>query len=197
MLTLEPGKCFASGILLLALALIGCGGAPAPISAPPPVQTAAPVATVDPDAAFAPLPYTVDELRKGCTEGRTITLIEEVPDKPPVKKRIRFMVVDDERATVVSDVLDEKDAPVGDPKTETATWNELRHHAAYPKDATTVSDATAETPAGTFPCKRYVVTDGDTKTTACFATELPGPPVEMSVEKGGKLVMSLTMLKSD
>ncbi|HTJ80088.1 MAG TPA: hypothetical protein VL400_00150 [Polyangiaceae bacterium] len=183
----------------LALLLsIGCGAAPATTAPTTAAPTAVPTAAApDPDAAFAPLPYTADEIRKGCPEGRTIVLIEEVPDKLPVKKRMRFLAVDDERATVVSETLDEKDAPVGDPKTEIATWNQLRHHAAYPKEATTVSDATAETPAGTFPCKRYEVTDGDTKTTACFAKEMPGPPVEMSIEKAGKRVLTLTMVKSE
>jgi hypothetical protein len=190
----RTGFALESAFLFL---VAGCASA-APVSSAPPAPTEAAVVAppVDPDAKFAPMPYTAAQLREGCPEGRTIVMIEEVADKLPVKRRMRFMVVDDERATIVSEELDERDKPVGDPKTQTATWEELRHHAAFPKEFTIVSEATAETPLGTFPCTRYVVTDGDTRTTACFAKTLPGPPVELQIEKAGKLVMTLTMVKS-
>ncbi len=183
---------------VLALGALGCSGAAPALPAPSaPLAKIAPPDAPDPDAKFAPMPFSAAELREGCHEGRTIVMVEEVPDKLPVKRRMRFLAVDEERATIVSDQLDERDAPVGDPKTETSTWEQLRHHAAFPRESTTVSDATAETPLGTFACKRYVVLDGDTRTTVCFASRLPGPPVEMQIEKAGKLALTLTMVKSD
>jgi hypothetical protein len=51
-------------------------------------------------------------------------------------------------------------------------------------------------PAGSFPCKRYTVIDGAKKKTMCFANELPGPPVEMTIEEDGKLLLSMELIKN-
>ncbi len=158
----------------------------------------APEAAPDPNA---PTPYTAAQIREGCPLGRTIVFVIETPDRPPVKKRMVFVDVDDERATVRSEVLDEKDKVVGQPEMKISTWEELRKHALFPREVTTVSQAVAETPAGSFSCTRYTVIEksaaGESKLTLCFAKELPGPPVEMTEEKDGKLVMSMTLLKNE
>lgn len=167
----------------------------------PRAPAATPPEKPDPDAAFAPMPYTAAQIRAASGTGRTITFVIEAPDKPPSRKRIRFVASDDEHATLKSEILDADGKVVGEPEMSIASWDELRHHAAYPKATTTIVDAVAETPGGSFKCRRYTVIEktpeGDKRTIACFANELPGPPVEMSVEVGGALVMSMSLLKNE
>lgn len=187
---------------LVVVALVGAC-TPATQEAPPasPRPPAPAPEKPDPDAAFAPIPYTAAQIRGASATGRTITFVIESPDKPPSRKRIRFVAADDEHATLKSETLDADGKVVGEPEMSIASWDELRHHAAYPKEITTVVDAVAETPAGSFKCRRYTVIEktkeGDKRTIACFANDLPGPPVEMSVEIGGALVMTMSLLKNE
>jgi len=141
----------------------------------------------------------VAQLRAATQAGRSMVFVVEWPGKPSVRKRFVFVSADNERVTIASDIIDDKDKAVAEPEMETSTWEQLRRHALYPKDHTTITAAVAETPAGSFPCKKYTMVekepDGDKRTVACFANDLPGPPVELEVEKGGRLVMSMTLVK--
>ena len=188
-------------LLLCALPVLGCKTPVPTVPAPEKPETKEEVPEVDPDGPNAPTPYTAKQIRSATHVGRSLTFVIETPDKPPVKQRFRFVDVDDERATIATEVLDEKDNVQGQPEMKISTWEELRKHASYPKTATTISAAVVETPAGSFPCKRYTVVEisagSETRTVACFANELPGPPIEMTKEKDGKLVMSMTLLKHD
>jgi hypothetical protein len=179
----------------------GCKTMVPTVAAPEKEQPKEDVPELDPDGPNAPTPYTAKQLRAACQVGRTYTFIIESPDKPPTKQRFRFVDVDDERVTIATEILDEKDKVLGQPEMKISTWEELRKHASYPKTATTISTDLVETPAGSFPCKRYTIVEikdgSETRTVACFANELPGPPVEMTKEKDGKLVMSMTLLKHE
>lgn len=143
------------------------------------------------------MPYTAEQIRAACREGRTITFVTESPGKPPQQRKMRFLAVDDERATISDEAMDDVGKTIGSPETEVATWEQLRRHASFPKESTTIADAVAEVPAGSFPCKRYTVVEGTKKRTMCFANELPGPPVEMTIEEDGKLVLSMELLKNE
>ncbi|NUP12703.1 MAG: hypothetical protein HOW73_42225 [Polyangiaceae bacterium] len=168
---------------------------------PTAAPTAAASAPVDPDAGRAPTPYTAAQIREANPAGRTLTYVIEAPDKAPIRQRFRFAAADDEHATIATEVLSEDGKVLGEPEMKISSWEELRHHASYPKEATTIADATAETPAGSFPCKRYTVIEqtdkGKKRTIACFAKDMPGPPVEMTVELDGALVMSMTLVKRE
>ncbi|MFO0555909.1 MAG: hypothetical protein U0271_46455 [Polyangiaceae bacterium] len=190
----------------LALAIAACSGSSNGSNHAETTATASSSASTappeGPDDKLAPFPYTAKQLREACKTGRIITLLIEQPDKPAVKKRVRFMISDDERATLVSELIDQNGKTLGDPEQQTVTWEELRHHASYPRATTTIVDATAETPAGSFPCRRYTAIEpieggGERRTIACFAKELPGPPVEMTVEERGALVLSMSLLKNE
>lgn len=186
----------ASGIALV-ISVSACGAvAGAPVAPGRDAPPAKPNPT-EPVDDTAPTPFTADELRGACLPGRTITFVVEEPGIAPVQRRIRFIAVDDERATTFSETIGMDQKLVGAPETSVSTWEELRRHASFPKATTVISDSTANTPAGDFPCRKYVVTDGNKKTTLCFARELPGPPVEMMVENGGALVRSMVLLKNE
>ena len=191
--------------LLLASCAVASGCAPS-VARDPVARTS--IATGSPPPApgppvpdTAPTPFTAAQIRAASGEGRTIIMLDESPGKPPGKHRMRFLAVDDLRATIASDVLGDDGKPVGEPVTRVATWGELQQHGAYPRSTTTITDAVAEIPMGSYPCKRYTVIErapeGEKRTIACFANALPGPPVELSVEIGGALVRSLTMLSND
>lgn len=189
--------------LTLALASTACS-APArhdPVVASAPTPSATASAPPDPDAGRAPTPYTVDQLRKALVVGKQLTFVVEGPDKLPQQKRFRFVAADDEHVTVATELLGDDGKVLGQPEVEITTWDALRHHASYPVEATTISDATAEVPAGSFACKRYTVIerkdDAELRTVACFGLETPGPPLEMTVEKNGKLVLSMSLLRID
>ena len=111
------------------------------------------------------------------------------------------MVADDERATIVSEILDNEGKTVGEPESSSETWEELRRHASYPRSATTIVEMSIETPAGAFTCKQYTVVEKtetvERRMVLCFAKELPGPPVEMTVEENGELVLSMSLIKNE
>ncbi len=175
---------------------MACAAAQSPEIAPPPASPPASAPPPDPDAEVAPRPFTAAQLREACRAGRVMTFVMERPPKPPVKRRMTFLVADDERATIVSELLGDQNEVLGTPETQTATWDELRRHATYPRATTTIMDAVAEVPAGSFPCKRYTILEGAKKTVACFASELPGPPVELVIEEDGRLLLSMELLKN-
>lgn len=185
--------------LALGLLLAGCSAAPSATELPKPqaASASAPLPVPDPEADKAPTPYTAAQIRDASKAGRTILFVMESPPKPSLRRRMRFLAVDDERATIANETLDDTGKPLGAAETATSTWEELRKHASFPKASTTIVDAVAEVPAGSFPCKRYTVLEGTKKTTACFANDLPGPPVELIVEDDGKLVISMELVKNE
>ncbi len=115
-----------------------------------------------------------------------MTYLIESPGKLPTKQRFRFVAVDDEHATVATEILGDDGKVMGDPEVKISSWDDLRRHASYPREATTIAQTVTVTPDDSFKCKRYTVVeaqpDGKTKRTiACFANDLPGPPVELTV----------------
>jgi hypothetical protein len=183
------------GVLVL-VASSTCASAPA--SAPremPPTRERAPMAPQAP--AMAATPFTAKQIRDACLPGRAITFVVEEPGVDPVQRRIRFIAADDERATMVTETIAEGSKVMGAPQTEVVTWEELRLHASFPAEKTVISDGTAVTPAGDFASKKYVITDGTKTTTLSFALDLPGPPVEMTIEREGRLVRSMVLLKNE
>ena len=90
----------------------------------------------------------------------------------------------------ISFVTEAEDGEVTEPRQPASyTWAELRTHALYPAEATTVEDATVEVAAGSFQTRRYTVrseVDGATSVTVFdFAVKLPGPPVRFVTTTDG------------
>lgn len=191
------------GSLLLLFSLAACAPAIAQPSEVPPAVVVEPAAPKpDPDAGRAPTPYTAAQIRAATPAGRTMTYLIEAPNKLPSKQRFRFVAVDEEHATVATELLGDDGKVLGEPELKISSWDDLRRHASYPLEATTIVETATVTPDDSFRCKRYTVVepqpDGKTKkTVACFAHDLPGPPVELTVELDGALVMSMTLVKHE
>lgn len=189
--------------VLAAFSWLGCVGSSTPTDTVP-TSTAAPTAStaaVDPDAANAPFPYTAAQIREASKPGRVITFLVEKPGKPAFKQRFRFAAADAEAATIAAEVVDDSGKVIGEPDVKISTWEQLRRHATYPKATTSITEVDAETLAGPYKCKRYTATEttpeGLKKTVACFANDLPGPPIELTIELDGKLVMTMALVKNE
>src|SRR5829696_969798 len=196
---------FTASAWSMVLLLAACGPAEPPATPTAEVAPGSAAAVpasgppAEPQADTAPTPYTAAQIRDATKVGRTYEFVIERPDGPPARRRMVFVAVTPQRATFESVMIDHKGVAAASPERGEATWEELRDHAKYPKAATTIEAATATTPAGTFSCRRYTVVEngptGETRTIACFADELPGPPVEMRKEVGGKMVMTMSLLR--
>jgi hypothetical protein len=109
--------------------------------------------------------------------------------------RITEMTAVDAEGAMLRTVVRGGEGLAGEPKQSRLTWEELRAHAIFPRAATTIVDETIQTAAGKFACKRYTVVGDEETTTFWFATELPGAPVKMTVERGGVVVETRTLMK--
>ena len=151
----------------------------------------------EPEVAFAPTPYTSQQIRDATRVGRTYEFLVERPDAPPARRRMVFVAVRSDGATVERVMIDDK-GRISEANLTDSTWEEMRDHAKYPKAATTIEAIAATTPAGTFRCRRYTVVEaGEGRTVACFADDLPGPPVQLRKEVAGRVVMTMTLLRYD
>jgi|GEM_PF-589910 len=201
---------FASaGVVAVITALAACGnttGPPPTTPGPAPTATgsgapaAAPASDAQRSAAdSAPTPYTAAQIRDASRAGRTYVYRVEGPDAPPRTTTITFVEVTPQGTTTRSTTVDEKSgAPVQPEKTSRATWEELRRHAEFPRDATTITDETTTVPAGTFDCKVYTVVEKKDATAPhmrfYFAKTMPGAPVLITIDKDGARVRTQTLL---
>ena len=190
---------------LLAASVAGCGPAASPPVEPAqvtvPTSSAAQTTPPPPEDRFAPTPYTAEQIRDATKVGRTYEFVIEKPDGPPLRTRMKFVAVTAQGATVEQVTLDGTGTPTGQVERGDSTWVEMRDHARYPKAGTTIEETTTITPAGTFACKRYTVVEqkpeGEARTIACFANDLPGPPVELRKELGGQMVTTMSLLRHE
>jgi hypothetical protein len=143
---------------------------------------------------LAPTPFTADEIRAGCPEGRTIRLLVESSCATPYVRVNRFLACDEEGATIESwRPID--DCGTGGRVEHTRTsWLELQRHAAFPADATTIEPGTVELCFGTFDCLVYTLTSGPR---FWFANALPGMPVKYEMPDGDGWVDVTTVISDE
>jgi len=147
-------------------------------------------------AELAPVPYPAARIHEATASGRGYLFRLESPGAPTKRMRMRFDAVDDSGAALVRTEWAEADPEPAPTAATRVTWQELEAHAHYPRDRTTITSESVQTPAGIFPCKLYTVNAGDgTTTRAWFAVDLPGAPVRMEISKGNKLVLRMLLLQ--
>jgi hypothetical protein len=158
-----------------------------------PAPAASGVAPVSSDPA--PTPFTADQIRGASRPGRTWTWFVEVPGKPNVRRRVTITKVEPERAELETVALDDTGKEIEKTPPRTATWEELRKHAEFPRDKVTTREEVIKAPAGVYACIVYVVKAADDETTTYyFAKELPGAPVYFFTDKGGQRTMTSTLV---
>ena len=142
----------------------------------------------------APTPFTADEIRRACPVGRTVRLLIEPADGPPVHRLSRFVRCDERGATVEVSGVGADGEPDGPPDVDEVLWLDLQRHASFPADRTAIESETIETPLGAQECRRYTVTGGATKQVFWFAVDLPGMPIRYLTEEDGGVVQTVTVV---
>jgi len=158
-----------------------------------------------------PTPFTADEIRTGCPDGRTIRLFVEPAEGEPFERVNRFVEADETGATIERWWVGPDGLVDGEVERERTSWLDLQRHAAFPADRTTSSRETLELPIGTVECLRYdvrpeasvgasvsaadaapgavtgAVVDGHAVATFWFSLAHPGMPVryEQVADAGG------------
>jgi hypothetical protein len=145
----------------------------------------------------APTPFTAEEIRAGCPEGRTITLLVEPADGSPWRRVNRFVDTDPEGATLQRWRLGPDGEPEGAVEGGRTTWLQLQAHASFPADAVTIERDTVELPIGVVEAVRYTVTDDEGVETFWFAKAFPGMPVRYESLGAGGGVDRTTMIGND
>lgn len=163
--------------LALLMTVAGCGAcATTPTPASTTTSTSAP--------ALAPIPFRAAQLKEGNPQGQRYRWKVSGADGGVVYKVFVFDAVDDRGATITARDEDEAGQTL-QAQTATSTWDELRLHASFPAERTTVEEKEVTVPAGTYLCQWYTVRGEDGAVSHfCFVVDLPGPPVFFDQWKG-------------
>lgn len=143
-----------------------------------------------------PTPFTADEIRAGCPEGRLTRTRVESGDEAPYERFNRFVDCDDEGATLERGQV-AADGSQAETQRGRMTWRDLQAHAAFASTRTTVAREIIETPLGQLECLRYTVLAGADTDTFWFDTGRPGMPVRVTTERDGHVVESSTMIADE
>lgn len=134
-----------------------------------------------------PTPFTADEIRRGCPEGRTVRLRVDPASGTAYQRVNRYADCDADGTTVESWVVGEGGEQVGFAANR-QTWLDLQRHAAFPVAGTTVTDETLDLRFGTFACRVY----SREGARFLFAVDLPGMPVRYEIpDEGGVTVTEM------
>ena len=130
-------------------------------------------------------PFTSAQIREACPAGHALDIVTtrggEVVDR-------RRTVYFDPQASAVSisvTALDADGEPVGEAMEARSTWDELRDHAVFPGEVTTVTRETIETPLGRLECARYDVASGEVTLVFWFSSQFPGMPIRSATMSDG------------
>ena len=146
---------------------------------------------------MAPTPFTAAEIRSGCPEGRTITLLVEPATGSPWRRVNRFVATDHVGATLERWRVGPDGQPEGEVAASRLTWLQLQGHASYPADVVTIAPDTVDLPMGSFDALRYTVEDDDGVATFWFAPAFPGMPVRYESPADGSGIDRTTMIGND
>ena len=145
----------------------------------------------------APAPYTVDEIRKACPEGRTDVFRMEGKG-PKMLRTMTWTKCDEKGADIVTVIAKEDGTKMGG-DTKTSTWKEMQAHGSFAESDTKITEETVEVPAGKFDCWLYTVNQKMANQTVTihlyFAKTMAGPPVKITQDVPGAGVASMTMIE--
>jgi hypothetical protein len=146
----------------------------------------------------APTPYTAEQIRKACPDGRTDVFRIEAMAGVTIMT-MKFAKGDENGVEVETTIAKEDGTPVGNRTTKSA-WKDLQAHGSFPEKDTTITEETVEVPGGKFDCLLYTVVQkmegpGTVTVRMYFAKDRAGPPVKMTREAEGKVITSMALLK--
>jgi hypothetical protein len=147
---------------------------------------------LDPD--HAPTPFTADEIRQACVEGRTVDVRHEHADAPTSYWRTVFSQHVDRGVVITNQQIDDAGASLGQANRMEVTWDELQAHASFPAATTTISEEAITTELGDLDCMLYTVTEDAVTKLLWFATSRPGLPVRTLELNNGTRVAATEIL---
>ena len=176
-------------VLLLAIGVAACGGAPQDDSESEPFTAPGAEAEVhlDPnDPSILIRPFTAEQIRDEMVEGLRVLLRRTTPDGEIVE-RWTVLEADGQSVAIEYAQLDGGSAVTGEPGVNRATWVELRDHATFPAASASRERRVMETALGTHEGWFYRVEsdDGDSIDEFFFADDYPGAPVLVVSSRGG------------
>jgi hypothetical protein len=144
-----------------------------------------------------PTPFTADEIRAGCPDGRLIRMQLEENGTVVGYRTNRFHGVDVEGASVESRRFDAGGAPAGEPETARVPWLGFQRHAAFEATRTTCLPEVIETPLGRLDCLRYTTRDDDGSIgDYWFALTLPGMPIRYRSLEGDRVTTEVIVIEN-
>ncbi len=179
-------------LLTSCLAAPGCGARDEPRAAPVHVLR----------EGDAPTPFTAEEIRRGCPDGRVLTLRITQGGRQGFLQVIRFQDPDEEGVDVVLGMTALDGSPISTPRTEHDTWKELQARYSFPAKDTTITDDEVVLEAGSFDAWRYdvqVTKSGMPPGTNkfWFAKDFPGPPIKIQKEVAGTISLVSEMVSNE
>lgn len=128
---------------------------------------------------LAPTPFTAEEIREGCPEGRTVRLrVEPAAGESHVRVQ-RFTDCDRDGATFERSRVSLAGELIGEVEAARMSWLNLQRHAAFPRAHTTIEPELLRLPVGDLECLRYTVRRDGATAVFWFARSLPGMPVKV------------------
>ncbi len=146
---------------------------------------------------LAPTPFTADEIRAGCPDGRRIRMAIEVDGELVGYRTNRFYAVDRDGASLESARFDASGVQDGPSEAGRVTWLELQRHAAFPAARATIEPETIETPMGPLECLRYSVPGDDGTDVFWFARAIPGMPIRYETIADGRVRVRVTVIENE
>ena len=178
-------KCFVA-VVLLSLA-VAC-------AQPQAVERPAEAGTSP--AAFAPLPFTADEIRAAHPDGTMLKFLMQRAGADDAVQVMKFSGANAEGTTVASAMQTPDGTPLGDAPSARATWTELRDHASFEAAQTEIGEASTKVRAGSYECMVYrVQREGGVVQEFHFAKSKPGPPVLMLVRQAGEEMLRMELVE--
>jgi hypothetical protein len=148
-----------------------------------------------PPQGIAPQPYTAAALRASHPVGTFTRYRLVAAGQPTVEQQTEWIECDREGCVMQSTI------GTGEPQRGETRWWELRNHASFPAEHTTVSHAPLTVAAGTFDCTHYAVADPELDGGGIhhfwFDTRTAGSPVLFTHEVGGSEVLRMELLATN
>lgn len=135
-------------------------------------------------------PFTSAQIREACPEGHTLDIVTTRDGTVVDRRRTVYVHPDESAVSIRVTTLDDQSNAVGDAMEARSTWDELRDHAVFPHEVTTVTRETIDTPMGRLDCARYDVASGEVTLVFWFSSQYPGMPVRYATVSDGHEVES-------
>ncbi len=133
-------------------------------------------------------PFTSAQIREACPDGHYLDIVTTRDGEVVDRRRTRYFAPDAAAVSISVVALGADGEPVGEAMEARSTWDELRDHAVFPEDVTTVSRETIETPMGRLECARYDVASGEVTLVFWFSAQFPGMPLRYATVSDGREV---------